>query len=239
WQDRRAVAPMSVDYREWPPDADLKDTVLAYWSVVGDGSLVPSPVILPDAHIEVVVNQGAPVTLVGPAFTGMQPARSVVGLLDAAIEIQYGADVSTFGIRLHAARAAALLGVPAHTLTNTLSPLARLSETLDARLSRVLGAHPRLEAEDGRAALDASLVEHLRQAPPSDAMVQQAVDRLLGDDVHVTVAGLAREFGVSPRQLHRRFLAGVGTSPEPLRGPPRASRGWRQGDAAHPPRVGR
>src|SRR5262245_35354720 len=207
---------MSVDYREWPPDADLKDTVLAYWSVVGDGSLVPSPVILPDAHIEVVVNQGAPVTLVGPAFTGMQPARSVVGLLDAAIEIQYGADVNTFGIRLHAARAAALLGVPAHTLTNTLSPLARLSETLDARLSRVLGAHPRLETEDGRAALDASLVEHLRQARPSDAMVQQAVDRLLGAVLPVTVAGLAREFGVSPRQLHRRFLAGVGTSPKRL-----------------------
>jgi hypothetical protein len=40
---------MSVDYQEWPPGAALNGVILAYWRVVGDGSSVPSPMILPDA----------------------------------------------------------------------------------------------------------------------------------------------------------------------------------------------
>src|SRR5262245_41601302 len=219
---------MGVDYQEWQPDAALRGVILAYWSFVADGSSVPSPMILPDAYVEVVLNLGAPVQLVGPAFSGTQPARSVVGLLETAIAIEYGPDVHTFGIRLHAARAAGFLGVPAHTLTNTLTPLAHCSEVLDARLRRVLDSHPQLETVDGRSALDACLVDRLRDAQPPDALVQQAVDRLLGADVPVTVAGLAREFGVSTRQLHRRFLKGTGMSPKRLERVARFARVWQQ-----------
>jgi AraC-like DNA-binding protein len=219
---------MSVDYQEWPPGPALNGVILAYWRVVGDGSSVPSPMILPDAYVEVVLNLGAPVTLVGPAFTGIQPARSIVGLLETAIEIQYGAEVHTFGIRLHAARAAGFLGVPARTLANTLGPLAHCSETLDQRLLHLVDAHPSLETVDGRSALDACLIEHLRQARPSDELVQQAVDRMLGADVPVTVAGLAREFGVSPRHLQRRFLSATGMSPKRLERVARFARVWQQ-----------
>ena len=118
---------MSVEYQEWPPGAALKGVVLAYWRVVGDGLSVPSPMILPDAHVEVVVNLGGPVTLVGSQFTGTQPVRAVVGLLETAIEIHYPADVCTFGIRLHPARAATFLSVPARALVNSLNPLRRVS----------------------------------------------------------------------------------------------------------------
>src|SRR5262245_53276691 len=169
----------ALDYQEWSPGAALDGVVLTYWTAIGDGSSVPSPEILPDAHVEVVVNLGAPVELVGPAFTGAQPARSVVGLLEQAIELRYGAAVPMSGIRLHAARAAAFLAAPAHALVNTLTPLERVSPALDARLSRVLGAHPRPERADGRSAVDACLAEQLRDAEPRDRLVQRAVDRLL------------------------------------------------------------
>src|SRR5262249_11983936 len=104
---------MSIDYQEWPPSAALHEMVLAFWSVAGVGASVPSPVILPDAYIEIVLNLGDPVRLLGRAFSGLQPDRCVVGLLESAIEIQYGRSVGTLGIRLHAARAADFLGVPA------------------------------------------------------------------------------------------------------------------------------
>jgi AraC-like DNA-binding protein len=156
----------------------------------------------------------------------------MVGLLETAIEIQYGAEVHTFGIRLHAARAAAFLGVPARTLANTLGPLAHFSETLDERLLHLVDAHPALETVDGRSALDACLIEHLRQAQPSDELVQQAVDRMLGADVPVTVAGLAREFCVSPRHLHRRFLSATGMSPKRLERVARFARVWQQRPSA-------
>src|SRR5262252_6207080 len=113
----------TIDYREWPPSAPLAGAILAYWRVAGDGRSVPSPTILPDAYVEIVINLGGTVTLDGRAFRGPQPARSVVGLLDTAIEMQYPEDVLTFGIRLHPARAGALLGVAASAVVNVVSPL--------------------------------------------------------------------------------------------------------------------
>jgi hypothetical protein len=82
---------MNIDYREWPPSASLAGAILAYWRVAGDGGSVPSPTILPDAYVEIVLNLAGAVTLDGQAFRGNQPTRSVVGLL--AIEMQYPVDV--------------------------------------------------------------------------------------------------------------------------------------------------
>lgn len=45
----------------------------------GDGRRVPSPVILPDGHVELVVNLGDPVYLTGPPYAGYRPDRVVVG----------------------------------------------------------------------------------------------------------------------------------------------------------------
>src|SRR5262249_12610058 len=219
---------MSVNYQEWPPGAALSGVVLAFWRVVGDGSAVPSPAILPDAYVEIVLNLGQPVALAGPSFTGRQPARAVVGLLDRAIEIQYPSDVCTFGIRLSSACAATFLGVRARLLVNKVQPLGRLSAALDDRLERVLATDPRLESEKARAALETALIEHLESAQRADHLVVDAVDRLIAAEAPITVSSLAAELGTSPRHLHRRFLALVGVSPKRLERLARFARAWRQ-----------
>src|SRR5262249_16642279 len=80
---------LTIDYQEWRPGAALNGVGLACWPVAGDGTSVPSPTILPDAYVEIVINLGDDVTLEGAAITGLQPARSVVGLLDTAIDMRY------------------------------------------------------------------------------------------------------------------------------------------------------
>src|SRR5262249_41596809 len=70
---------MNIDYQERPPCGALNGVILAYWRVAGDGTSVPSPTILPDPYVEIVINLGGAVTLDGPPFTGSQPARAVVG----------------------------------------------------------------------------------------------------------------------------------------------------------------
>src|SRR5262245_59968996 len=219
---------MNVDYREWPASAGLNGVVLAYWRVAGDGRSVPSPTILPDAYVEIVINLGGAVALEGPSFTGSQPARSVVGLLDAAIEMRYPPDLSTFGIRLHPARAAPFLGVAARTLMNTVTPLGHVSPRLDEQLSRVIDAHTPIDSPDGRDAVEGMLIDHLGRSTPTDDLIVRAVDRLLGADVLLSVSELAKELRVSPRQLHRRFLADVGVSPKRLERLARFARAWRQ-----------
>ena len=218
----------TIDYREWPPSAPLAGAILAYWRVAGDGRSVPSPTILPDAYVEIVINLGGAVTLAGAPFRGSQPPRAVVGLLDTAIEMQYPADVCTFGIRLHPARAATVLGVAASAIVNIVSPLDRVCKVLDDRLAPVVDAHPRMESADARDALERVLLDHLRGATPKDDLIVRAVDRLLGAEVPVTVTDLATEFGLSHRHLHRRFLDEVGVSPKRLERLARFARAWRE-----------
>src|SRR5262245_5911551 len=219
---------MNIDYREWPPSAPLAGAILAYWRVAGDGRSVPSPTILPDAYVEIVINLGEPVSLVGPAFQGSQPARSVVGLLDRAIEMQYPGDVCTFGILLHRAGDGAVRGVAWSAVLNSVSPLGRVCQALDDRLAAVVDACPRMESADARSALDGVLLDHLRGATSNDDLVVRAVDRLLGAEEPVTVSDLGAEFRLSSRHLHRRFLDEVGVSPTRLERLARFARAWRQ-----------
>ena len=94
---------MDVRYSDWRPGAELEGLVTAYWFVEGDGRAVPSPAILPDGHVEIVSNHGDPAGLAGPAFTGDQPERAVVGPLSRAVQIEYRGRVRLCGARLHPA----------------------------------------------------------------------------------------------------------------------------------------
>jgi AraC-like DNA-binding protein len=156
-----------------------------------------------------------------------QPSRAVVGLLSRAVGIEYGARVRTFGVRLHPARAAGFLDVPAATLTNTITALGRLSKTLDERLARV-------DAFASRSELDGALLEQLRQARPPDALVVRAVDRLLTAGKALTIVDLASELAISPRHLSRRFVEVVGVRPKLVERLARFARAWQQATMGPP-----
>jgi AraC-like DNA-binding protein len=217
-----------VEYGEWPPRPELSGVILACWRVAGDGASVPWPAILPDAYVEIVLNLGGAVTLEGPAFTGPQPPRAIVGLLGATIAMQYPPDVCTFGIRLHPARASAFLGVRAEAIIDTVAPLDAVSPALDGRLCRAIAAHPRMDSPAARDAVESALAEHLADTPPADDLIVRAVDRMLGGEAVVPVSDVAEDLAVSPRHLHRRFVAAVGVSPKRLERLARFARAWRQ-----------
>lgn len=205
---------MDIRYDEWVPGPGLKGIVTAYWRVAGDASNVPSPAILPDGHIELVFNLGDRVELEGPAYTGDQPDRAVVGLLSRAVRMKYGARVHTFGIRFHPARGAGFLGKTAPALTDKLIPLGQVCSRLDRILTPLFAENPDMEAEAGRSALDRVLVEHLLLALSADETVVTLVDRLNQSETPTLVSQIARELGLSSRQLQRRFVAAVGVPPK-------------------------
>lgn len=205
---------MDIRYEEWLPSPGLKEVVTTYWGVAGDASNVPAPAILPDAHIELVFNLGDRVALAGPAYTGDQPDLAVVGPLSRTIRMKYGARVHTFGIRFHPARGAGFFGLAAPTLTDKLFPLAQVCPPLDRALRKLLAENRSLETEAGRAALNRALLQQLSLALPADDAVVDMVDRLGDSEAAPTVAQIARELGLSSRQLQRRFLAAVGVAPK-------------------------
>jgi len=186
-----------------PASPELRSVVTAYWHVTGDGSNFPPSSVLPDGHVEIVLNLGDPVALAGPAYTGDQPARTVVGLLSHTISLKYRGRVNMFGIRLHPARGAGFLGHPATALVDKLAPLANICPALD----NALAAHT-----TDTATLDRILLDQLPRALPSDPQIMKIVNRLAMSSA--SVAELARELGISVRQLQRRFLAAVGIPPK-------------------------
>lgn len=209
-RDRRT----DIRYEEWLPGRGLERIISAYWRVVGDASKVPASAILPDGHVELVFNLGDPVGLAGPAYTGDQPARAVVGPLSRAIRLKYRGWVSTFGIRFHPARGAGFLGQPASALTDKLVPLAQVCAPLDCALSRLLVKNGGMETNSGRSALDRALLQQLPSALPPDYPVVAIVDRLTRCETAPPVAQLGPEVGLSARQLQRRFLTAVGVPPK-------------------------
>jgi AraC-like DNA-binding protein len=226
---------MDLRYEEWLPDAHgLKKVVTAYWRVFGDASKVPSSAILPDGHVELVFNLGDPVGLSGPAYTGDQPERSVVGPLSCAIRLEYRGPVNTFGIRFHPARGAGFLGRSATSLTDTLVPLAQVSSTLDNSLSRLLAGNWCPEMATCRAALDQVLLEQLAASSPADMPIAAMVDRLACSEAVPPVAQIARELGLSPRQAQRRFLASVGMAPKQFVRVLRFARLWQTASMSPP-----
>ena len=206
---------MDILYEEWLPDSPgLAGLVPAYWRVCGDGANVPSSAVLPDGHVELVFNLGAAVGLSGPAHTGEQPRRAVVGPLSKALRLEYRGPVDTFGIRFHPARGAGFFGMPATELVEKLLPLSEVCAPLDRALAPLLAHRPNTKSRAFRTALQRVLLQQLPAAFPPDSAVIEAVDRLTCLEVIPPVAQIARELGISPRQLQRRFLAAVGVPPK-------------------------
>ncbi len=205
---------MDILYEEWLPAAQLAGLVTAHWRVFGDGANHPPSSVLPDGHVELVFNLGERVSLAGPAFTGDQPARAVVGPLSKALQLKYHGSVHTFGIRFHPARGAGYFGKNALDLTDQLLPLAGVAPVLDRRLGSLFADQAQTETAEWRAALDRVLIEHLPSALPPDEAVVALVDRLLQAESTPPVSQIAQELNLSPRQLHRRFLAAVGLPPK-------------------------
>ena len=217
---------MDLSYEEWRPAGETGGAVTAFWAVAGDGAAIPSPAILPDGHVEIVFNLGDPVSLEGPAFTGGQPARAVVGLLSRAVRMAYRGRVRTFGIRLHPAWAAAVLSAHAADLTDRIRPLADVSPSLDRDLAKAAAARPEVESEPGRSAIEAVLRDRVAYAAPPDPGVVGLVDDLCGREDSPNVGEMARRLGVTPRHLLRRFEATVGVPPKRFLRLIRFARAW-------------
>lgn len=112
------------------------------------------------------------------------------------------------GLRLAPGWGPAVLGLPASELRDRREPLAVVDSAWDARelVERMA------EAPDRAAALESFAARRLRAGSP-DPVAEVAARRLRGG---VGVAELARDLGLSDRQLHRRSVAAFGYGPKVL-----------------------
>ena len=131
-----------------------------------------------------------------------------------SVRMRYGARVHTFGIRFHPTRGAGFLGQTAPTLTDKLLPLAQVRHPLDRTFAQLVVKNERTWKPTPAARRLIVLLQQLHLALPPDHAVVTLVDRLSCSETAPLVSEIARELGLSSRQLQRRFLAAVGVPPK-------------------------
>lgn len=116
------------------------------------------------------------------------------------------------GLRLAAGVGPRVLGLPAHELRDQRVPLDAVWDGAEVRRLAERMAEAADAAGPGTL-LEAVAARRLDEAPPADPVIEQ-VARRLGQGA--AVGAVAREVGLSPRQLHRRSLDAFGYGPKTL-----------------------
>lgn len=180
-------------YREWAPPGPLSAGVACLWVGVQPQTAAAPTLVLPDACTDLIWQRGKGAFVAGPD-TGPAPVCMPPGTVLAGVRFRPGAGGS-------------ILGVPLRELLDQRVDAADVSPAIHRQLPGSLAP------ETAMRRLTALVGEALAGRPPDPLVLQAA--RVLGRPWART-DGIARDLGISERQLRRRFDAAVGYGPKSL-----------------------
>jgi methylphosphotriester-DNA--protein-cysteine methyltransferase len=204
-------------YHEIPPAPSLSRYVDCFWSLEGCAAAAANAPerILPDGRVEIVFNLAEPFRRYRSRDpVESQPRTIVAGQMLSFSIVEPTGRVQLFGIRLRTGGACAIFAPPLAELTDRIMPLADLWHTGVRELEERVHEAASL-AERARVAEDA-LTESLLQPDRVDALVEEAVRRILRRGGGLSTGALLRGMSIGERQLERRFREKVGLGPKQL-----------------------
>jgi len=206
-----------MNYREFQPSPALRGTVECLWTLSSDGKSKSAVAerIVPDGCVELVLNFGDLFTRRRPhQASEYQPRSLVVGQMDTCVQIQPTGAVDLLGVRFHPAGAFPFFHIPLNEFTGLALDLATISKQFEGEIAtRLCG----LKSTGERiAAIERILLARRNDAPGPEAAVVQSVRAMLATYGLVRIAALESRFGMSSRQLERKFHRFVGVSPKLL-----------------------
>jgi AraC-like DNA-binding protein len=164
--------------------------------------------VVPDGRSELILNFGQPFEFLEDGEWRGQPHCFFAGQIDSPLMLRPQGSAKTLGVGFHPDGVAKLLGHPVNELTGQFTPVEDLNKALSLKLEQAL------EAPDPVAAVEAALWSAEKKSRGGDAVVAESIRRITLAKGLVDLAALARDLGLSTRQLERRFGAAVGLSPK-------------------------
>jgi AraC-like DNA-binding protein len=199
-------------YVERLPDPAVGDRVAVLWEHVAERA--GRHLIVPDGCVDLVWGPHGPHVAgpdTGPMFTQMSAGDTYVG------------------VRFLPGAVGGALGLPVEELRDQRVPVADLPRA-DA-LRRMIEEGPGASRSDLQRRMLAAVVERLHATSAPDPAAPHVAAALRAGR---TVSEVARELGLSERQLHRRSLASFGYSPKTLQRIVRFQRALRLARAGRP-----
>ncbi|MEM7201075.1 MAG: AraC family transcriptional regulator [Planctomycetota bacterium] len=207
---------MDWRYCEHGPPSDLAPFVSCFWELRAAHASPSRRLerVVPDGCAELVFHLGTPFRVVSDAGLHRQAAALLAGVTTSAVLLEPSTDADVFGIRLRPGGMAALAVGAADGWTDVIAPLEQVSAAWPGPWSTDRLQQRLAETRPG-AARRSLAGQFLREAlRPRPSPVGRAVALL--ESGRVTVDDVARDCGMSPRQLQRRFRAEVGIGPKHL-----------------------
>ena len=201
-------------YAEIQPNPLLADFVECFWTLEDETPAVQPERLLPDGCVELILN-------FGECFQEhkddgrkeRQPRHLLVGQMTQPVLIAPTGSVRLLAIRFHPGGTFPFFHLPMHELTNQVTELAVLSGEFQRELIRCCEGKPSLMLRI--AAVEKLLIERVRRCR-DEARLLGLVTKVVRRGGQVSVDQLARDAGLSNRQLERRFLLEVGIGPKLL-----------------------
>ncbi|NUO80670.1 helix-turn-helix transcriptional regulator [candidate division KSB1 bacterium] len=204
-----------MHYLEKPPSPPLQRYLEAFWQIEAPPSFAnpAQEKILPDGCTEIIFNLADRFQRFHADGTiEQQPRVLVVGQMRQHVTIAPTGSVQLFGIRFKPGGAFPFLRMPLHELTDQILGATEMWRDFSNELEERLH-HARSFKERVRFA-ESALTQRLQLE--GDRAVELLVERIIATAGCRSVAHLARDIGLSKRQLERRFQISVGLSPKLL-----------------------
>jgi AraC-like DNA-binding protein len=195
-----------IRYREIRPSAHLRHFIDTFWILEHDGESRAPQRVVPDGHPELICNWGQPFEAFEAGEWRAQPRCFLAGQIDGPLFLRPAGPAKMLGIGFDAHGAANLFQQPMRELSGRFTPVEDLSRALSRNLNRAL------ESSDPVRAVEAALLSVTQSG--GDFLIAEAVRRIDLANGALDLASLARDLGLSIRQLERRFLATVGLAPK-------------------------
>ena len=200
-------------YSEIIPQSPLNQFIECFWTLESSAPSTQPERILPDGCVELILNFGAEFSQHCDDGRKRQPRNFLVGQMTGPIMISPAGAVQILGIRFHPGGTLPFLRMPLHEITDQVVELGGLSSTLERDLLRVT-SQPESLSEKIRA-VESFLTAQLTNSKHNSWLMRLAA-RVVDSRGLVSVDQLAKDAGISSRQLERRFLREVGVGPKLL-----------------------
>jgi AraC-like DNA-binding protein len=197
-----------IRYREIPPSPPLRDFVNSFWILELDGEDRAPQRVVPDGHAELILNWRDPFEWLQDGVWRRQPQCFLVGQIDGPLMLRPRGPSKMLGVGFHPHGAARILAQPMHELRGRFTTV----ENLWPKLSCTFQAA--LESSDPIEAVESILLSVANNLRGRDLLVEEASRRIALAQGGVDLAAMARDLGISTRQLERRFQTTVGLPPK-------------------------
>ncbi len=206
-----------MEYKTYQPDADLGTLVKCYWTLS-----IPKEVpksrqqVLPDGCMDMIFNLGDDVKRILPDDTYMiQPRSFILGQIIKPMWIEPMGKVETFAVRFYPGSFSYFTHVPMTELADKDTELNSLFD--GKKVAQIESAILNAESTNERILLiEKFLLILLKEAVDVPGLVKFVIDQILQTSGTVSIKEAMKDNLSQRRNLERKFVKRVGTSPKQL-----------------------